>query len=184
MELPVKLGFEHGGYFAALPCLFQSELTVLSSAVSVCPPFGFVRADCRFKSVNGRRYFGFAELAFPNCNDIPFERFEPLDIQLVSAAVALDFVGPEPDVGLRDGVEPAAFVPVPEASVDENDSAVSCQDDVRCARKGADILAEAEAAAEQFPAYRDFRIRVFRPDVRHTFVPLALCHCVGHGKGL
>lgn len=75
-------------------------------------------------------------------------------------------------------------MPVPEASVDENDSAVSCQDDVRCAGKAADILAEAEAAAEQFPAYRDLRIRVFRPDVRHTFVPLALCHCVGHGRGL
>lgn len=75
-------------------------------------------------------------------------------------------------------------MPVPEASVDENDRAVSWQDDVRCAGKAADILAETEAAVEQFPAYRDLRIRVFRPDVRHTFVPLALCHCVGHGKGL
>lgn len=73
MEPPVKLGLEQGGYFAALPCLFQSELTVLSSAVSVCLPFGFIRADCRFKSVNGRRYFGFAELAFPDGDDIPFE---------------------------------------------------------------------------------------------------------------
>ena len=180
MELPVKLGFEQGGYFAALSCLFQSELTVLPSAGPVCLPSGFVRADCGFKSINGRRYFGFAELAFPDGDDIPFEGFEPLDIQPVSAAVALDFVGPEPDVGLRDGVEPAAFVPVPEASVDENDSAVSWQDDVRCAGKAADILAEAEAAAEQFPAYRDLRIRVFRPDVRHAFVPLVLCHCVGH----
>lgn len=105
-----------------------------------------------------------------------------MDIQLVSAAVALDFVGPETDIGFRNGIVPTAFVSVPEASVDENDSAVFWQDDIRCARKGADILAEAETSAEQFPAYRDLRIRVFRPDVRHTFVSLLLCHRVCHNE--
>lgn len=93
-----------------------------------------------------------------------------------------DFVGPELRVGFWDGVELASLVAVPEAAVDENGGAVSRQDDVGRSGEGADILAEAESAMEQFPADHNFRARVLRPDVRHTFVPLLLCHCVCHCK--
>lgn len=140
--------------------------------------------DLIFECVHRGCQCGFCKLAFLYCDDIPFEGFEPLDIQQVSVPVTLDFVGPKLDICLRKSVDLAAFVPVPEASVDENDSAVSWQDNVGSAGKGADILPEAEAAAEQFTAYRDLRGRVIGADVRHTFVPLMLCHCVCHIKSI
>lgn len=181
MELFIDFGFDQGRYFPAFPCLLQCKLTVLSSAVPVLFPSGFVRADFRFKGLHGGRYCNLVKLTFPDSDDIPCNRFKSLDIKQVSVPVALDLVSPEPDIGFRNCVEPAAFVTVPEASVDENDSVVSWQDNVGSAGQGADILAEAETSAEQFPADKNFRIRVFRPYMRHTFVPLLLCHFICHG---
>lgn len=146
-------------------------MSVLTSAFLVRQPFSFVRADFCFEVLHRSGKFGFGNLAFPNGDDIPFDGFKSLDVQEVSFLVMSDFVGPELRVGFWDGVELASLVAVPEAAVDENGGAVSRQDDVGRSGEGADILAEAESAMEQFPADHNFRARVLRPDVRHTCKP-------------
>ena len=75
------------------------------------------------------------QLAFPDNDDSPSLRLQLAPDLLVPFLIPSNLRCPEVGVGLGHRVELAAFVPVPEATVDEDDSAVPGKDDVWCPRQ-------------------------------------------------
>ena len=71
------------------------------------------------------------DTAFPDNDDFPARRFKFRNVSLISISVPCDLFFPETDIGLRQSVIPAALMPVPEASVDEDRRSVFGEDDVR-----------------------------------------------------
>ena len=71
---------------------------------------------------------------------------------------------------------------VPEAAVHKDCRIVFAQNDVRSARERRDIDPETESCGKKSLADKKFRSGVLAPDMRHAFVPLFLCHSVGHMK--
>lgn len=82
--------------------------------------------------------------------------------------IALKFLLPELGVGFRGGGIFAAFVAVPEATVDEDDGAVFRQDNIRFPGQGFDVFAEAVARPVQHRADEHLRPRVFAFDAAHV----------------
>ena len=136
MELRGQLGFYLRDDFAAFARLFERELAVLFAPGLVCLPACFVCIDLGFDAVHRFAEGGFGELAFPDDDDIPRERFEPLVVEDVALLVVGDLVCPEVDACFRHDELRAVLVPVPEAAVDEDDGAIAGEDDVRCSSNG------------------------------------------------
>ena len=86
---------------------------------------------------------------------------------LIVGDVALEFLFPEGFVAFGCRGVFTAFVPVPEAAVDEDDSLIFRQDDVRPAGQGADVFAEAVSGAVEHGADEDFRLRVLSFNTAH-----------------
>ena len=178
----MEFGFDEGGDFFAPAGLFKGESAVLAATGGVGVQIGLVRLDPGFYAVDCGGKEGFGEFAFPDCDDVPGYRFEPLDVECVAFLIMGDLRLPEVHVGFRDGVFGASPVAVPEAAVDEDGGAVLWQDDVGRAGKGADVEPVAVAPAPQLAPYRLFGTGVLRADVRHTGVPLLGCQMVGHSS--
>lgn len=117
-------------------------------------------------------FFRFLELTFPDGDDFPAEFSEFALMFPIIGNVALEFFVPEGFVGFRSGGVFAAFVPVPETAVNEDNCAVFGQYDVRFARQSLDVFPEAVSGTVQHGADKNFRLRVFSPDSRH--VPASL----------
>ena len=78
----------------------------------------------------------------------------------------------------------AAFVPVPEAAVDEDGGAIFWEDDVRGAREFSDIHAVPESPPPKLASGGQLGASVPAVDVRHAVVPLLWCHPVRHCDSL
>ena len=89
---------------------------------------------------------GGPEAALPDDYGVPAETGKGLVVAVVALAVALYLRAPEVHVGLGEAEVPAAFVAVPEATVDEDTGAVLAQDDVRVAGQTTVVKPVAEAA--------------------------------------
>ena len=98
----------------------------------------------------------------------------------VALFVAFYFLFPEWGVALGHYKVTAAFVPVPEAAVDEDDGAVLAQHYVGGAGQALDIYAVAVAMGMQVTAHNHLGLGVLALDARHTLVPLFLSHPVCH----
>lgn len=86
---------------------------------------------------------------------------------LIVGDIALKFFVPEGFVGFRSRGVFAAFMPVPEAAVDEDNGFIFGQNNIRFTGQGADVFAEAISGAVQHGADEDFRFRILSPDSRH-----------------
>ena len=98
----------------------------------------------------------------------------------IALFVAFYFLFPERGVALGHYKVTAAFVPVPEAAVDEDDGAVLAQHYVGGAGQALDIYAVAVAVGMQVAAHNQLGLGVLALDARHALVPLFFCHSVRH----
>ena len=87
---------------------------------------------------------------------------------------------PELAIALWRDVVPAAFVPVPEAAVDEDDCLVFAQYYVGGAGQAFDIYPVAVAMGVQVTSHNQFRFCILALDARHAPVPLLCGHSVCH----
>ena len=100
-----------------------------------------------------------------------------LDIALF---VAFYFLLPELAVALGQHEVLTAFVPVPEAAVDEDDCLVFAQHYVGGAGQALDIYAVAVAVGMQVAAHNQLGLGVLALDACHAPVPLFFRHSVRH----
>lgn len=119
---------------------------------------------------------GGPEAALPDDYGVPAETGKGLVVAVVALAVALYLRAPEVDVGLGEAEVPAAFVAVPEATVDEDTGAVLAQDDVGVAGQTTVVKPVAEAAGVQPAADGHLGLGVSRTDGRHVLMPLLRGH--------
>ena len=98
----------------------------------------------------------------------------------IALFVAFYFLFPERGVALGHYKVTAAFVPVPEAAVDEDDGAVFAQHYVGGAGQAFDIYAVTVAVGVQVTSHNQFWFCVLALDARHALVPLFFCHSVCH----
>ena len=124
------------------------------------------------------------KLAFPYHDDFPAEGHKPCLDSGITPDIAVDLILPEPPVGLRQRKQPAAPVPVPEASVHKNHGMPFLQDNIRRARQRPDIQTVAESGGKEALAHDKLRTRVLATDVRHADMPLFPCHSVCHNSCL
>ena len=100
----------------------------------------------------------------------------------VALLVAFYFLFPERGVALGHYKVTAAFVPVPEAAVDEDDGAVLAQHYVGGAGQALDIYAVAVAMGMQVATHNQLGLGVLALDACHAPMPLFLSHSVCHNK--
>ena len=98
----------------------------------------------------------------------------------VALFVAFYFLFPEWGVALGHYKVTAAFVAVPEASVDEYDGAVFAQYNIGCAGQAFDVYAVAVAMGMQVAAHDHLGLGVLALDARHALVPLLCGHSICH----
>lgn len=120
------------------------------------------------------------EFAFPDGDDGPGEGVEALGVEFVAGDVAGYLVFPEAGVRLGFDVLGATSVAVPEAAVDEDDSAVLGQDEIGGAGESSVIEPVAVSPAPEFTPYCPLRGGVPGTDAGHVVGPLGGgCHSSG-----
>lgn len=108
-----------------------------------------------------------AQSALPDGCDPPAHVSQRLGCFLVSLDIAGKLVGPEPRIAGRRGCESAIGVPVPEAAMHENHSAVLAQHKVRLAWQVLGVKPETEAEGMDGAAQAHLGPGVPRPDATH-----------------
>ena len=105
------------------------------------------------------------QLAFPHGHYPPAHPFQFRLVAFVTLLVASNLLPPILAVGMRD--MPVHFMPVPEATVDENHDAILAQHDIRRARQPLHVLAVTVAARKEVTPHNPLRLRVLALDFRH-----------------
>lgn len=119
------------------------------------------------------------QLTFPDRDSVPALTVQQSDVTGVAGTVTGYFGGPEVRVCFRQPKVRAVGMPVPEAAIDEDGSAVARQHQVRTAGEFLVVEAEAEAIAPEILTDDDFRACVFGADGSHVVMALKRD---GHGK--
>ena len=114
------------------------------------------------------------QLAFPDDDDVPALGLQLAPDFLVAPLVTDNLFLPELGVGFGDRVVLAAFVAVPEAAVDEDDSAVFGKNDVWGTREALDVYAVAESEAPEGVTQAQFRLCGGGMNLRHDEMSLLL----------
>ena len=96
----------------------------------------------------------------------------------VALFVASDFLFPEVGVGLGHLEAVATFMPMPEATVDKDDSAVFAQYDVGMAGESGMVEAIAESTGKEILAHKYLGACSLALYSSHAAVALLLCHLV------
>ena len=109
----------------------------------------------------------FFDFTFPDDDDAPSCGFQIGVFLLVTGDIAFEFLGPKFDVGFGHCCDFAAFVAMPEASVDENDGMPFWKDDVGMTRQFRGMQSVSEAQRMEVVAHDNLRLRVFRADFAH-----------------
>ena len=123
-----------------------------------------------------------ADLALPDAEDTPAKGLQLGFCADVSGYVVVDLVLPEINIGFWETEVFAAFVAVPEASVDKDDRLVFRQDDIGIAGKFTHLHTKTQATGEEIPADNHLRLGILPFDRRHTATPLFGCHRIGHSS--
>lgn len=135
--------------------------------------------DQRLQGVIPCRRF---QLALPYSDTVPPHCGKLALLLFVANAVALYLGPPERRVGLWHHEVPTTFVPMPEAAVDEDDSPVFAQDNVRMPRQTWVVQPVAEPSAEQELSHQ-FLWRGISPSYRsHTTMALLFGQFVHRGQ--
>ena len=90
----------------------------------------------------------------------------------VTFDVALEFLRPEFHVRFRHCGDFAAFMAMPETTIDENHRMPFGQNDIGMSGQFRRVKAVAKAQRMQMMAHDQFRFRVLRPDFAHGFAAL------------
>lgn len=159
-----QFSFDLGEEFAVFAGLLPGEFAVLAADGEVVLVFGLGGLQIGLYAGDGGVKDLLAEFAFPDGDDGPGEGVEALGIEFVVGDVAGYLFFPESDVRLGFDVLGATAVAVPEAAVDEDDSAVLGQDEVWGAGEPLVVDPVAVATVPQFAADNPFRGRVFGAD--------------------
>ena len=120
-------------------------------------------------------------MSFPNDDCVPAEVAQLDAFLYVALFVTFYFLLPELAIALGRYKVFAAFVTVPEATVDEDDCLVLAQYYVGCAGQALDIYAVAVAVGMKVTAHNQLGFGVLALDARHALVPLLFAHPVCHG---
>lgn len=120
------------------------------------------------------------QLAFPNRDAMPthFRKFQ-LHVY-VTLLVPVDFRLPKIAVCARNHKIFAAFMPMPEATIDENTCAVFPQDNIRFSWQPRMIQPITESIVPQIFAHNNLRLGVLPMDGRHAMMPLFWSQRIGH----
>lgn len=106
-------------------------------------------------------------LALPDPLHMPAQHSQGARLRPVSLSIPGDLVAPERRIGLGLNAPVLARVPVPEATVHEDDRSPSRKDDVRCPGKGPHVDSEAQASAVKVATDRDFRRGILAAHALH-----------------
>ena len=118
------------------------------------------------------------ELTFPYGDAVPSHCGYLLLFLDVSLFVAVDFLFPKVGVGLGHLEVGASVMPMPEATVDEDDCAVFAQNDVRMTGESGMVEAIAEAAGKEILAHQYLGARSLALYCSHAAMALLLGHLV------
>lgn len=105
--------------------------------------------------------------ALPDDENPPSELEELFDRCLIPSYVFVNLLLPEVGVRLGKPKICASFMPVPEATIDEDHGPMLRQNDIRAAREIAPMQPEPEASSMQATAHYKFWLRVPRADSGH-----------------
>lgn len=110
----------------------------------------------------------------------PTKGFQFRFVADISGNIAFNLLFPEFNIGLWQPEILTSFMPMPEASVDENDGLVFLQNNIRSARQFSDLNTETHTTGEKILPHNYLRLRILPFDGRHTAAPLLRCHHVSH----
>ena len=105
--------------------------------------------------------------ALPDDRHAPAERMEHLCMVPVASNISLEFLPPEIFIGLGSGCVAAAYVPMPEAAVDEHHRPVLREHKVRGAGQLSDMKSIAKSPGKKKGAKDSFRPSVLAANARH-----------------
>jgi|SRR5579871_4833947 len=108
---------------------------------------------------------------------MPAHTSQPTKSFHVPAPVPCDFWSPVFESGLRHPTEPA-FVPVPEAAVDEDDLTLGTEHEVGSPRKVGLVQPIAVSHAMNEPPDQHLRLRILRAHQTHLLAAVASAHIV------
>ena len=117
-------------------------------------------------------------MALPDYYHNPSHGFERLLTLEVARAVARNFVEPEFAVFRWEMV--LAFMPVPEATVNEDSSFQASNHNVGAARERFHMQSVSQSLMPQVSPHNPFGLRVLAAYVAHALMPLLWCHLVCH----
>ena len=120
------------------------------------------------------------DFTLPDTDDLPPGRYKGVVVFYISCFVGCNFGFPKSGVGFGKSGIFATLVPVPKASVNEDDRFVFGQHDVGLAGKFFVADAEAQSFCKQKFPNQYLGLGVLAMDCRHTAAPLLWCHRVGH----
>ena len=176
----MKLHLKRGLTFFCLPALFLIEgAGFLSGCLDVVVGVP-VPDDFRGYAVHGVFKPRLLQSTLPDDDDIPALGFQLAPNFLVTLLVPGYLGCPKVSVCLGNRVVLAALMAMPEAAVDEDDSAVFGEDDVGGAGKAFVIHAVAEPQAPQCTTQLQLRLRRRGVNGRHVFVALFFCEGIWH----
>jgi hypothetical protein len=106
--------------------------------------------------------------AFPNRENIPSCRPQPLLVLPVPLLISPEFRAPVPDSGLGNVGLWATAVPMPETALDLDDLQQPWKDQIRSAGKCVDMKPVAESHSMHNPPHHNLRRRVLASDFAHV----------------
>ena len=116
-----------------------------------------------------QRIKAFLDFAFPDDNHMPAGLLQGGLLFLIAFNVALEFLRPEFHIRFRHCGDFAAFMAMPETTVDENHRMPFGQNDIGMSGQFRRMKAVAKAQRMQMMTHDQFRLRVLRPDFAHGF---------------
>jgi hypothetical protein len=144
-----------------------------STATRQEPPGHSVKQRIRMQSASTKNG------TLPNSEDPPVELVESGQDLCIVCPISRDLPPPEVHIRRRPP-EHLALVPMPQASVDENDCTVLGKSQVRASRQIPTVQSVAEAACEQSSSNDLLRFCVLAANSRHAVTSLFCGEDVGH----
>jgi hypothetical protein len=106
-------------------------------------------------------------LTFPDNENSPSQRTQPLHRGAVSLDIPLEFGGPELGIVLWRGRTVTPAMPMPKTPMHENNTAQARKYDIRSTWKIAAMKPESEPHRVSLAAHNEFRLRILTAHSRH-----------------
>jgi len=122
------------------------------------------------------------DLAFPYCNRSPALPNEFANLSRITLDVRLEFLPPKPPSRGRHSGLDTTFMPMPEATVNENRGTQFRQHYVGPSRQVLGMKSEPKSMPVQKTPNNQFGARILAPNASHERAALGLCQNVHHSK--